>query len=227
MEEIKVVMYEFPHQGRQYVVTAVPLPKFARIHFISTRTLNTGCCKQLRFISIVKVALMEENAAHEAGDSWCKPIMENKMETTIEYWGYIRIMENKMETTIEYWGYIRIMENKMETTIEYWGYIRIMEKKMETTIEYWGYIRIMEKKMETTVLLNYSGQFPSPEKEPPTLTISLQLCHQKYATVSAMGPWPSTTYNMGCWKGTLYPLSLHFILHFLFHLILLYGDNIA
>ena len=44
------------------------------------------------------------------------------------------IMENQMETTIEYWGYIGIMEKKMETTIEYWGYIGIMEKKMETTI---------------------------------------------------------------------------------------------
>ena len=31
------------------------------------------------------------------------------METTIVYWGYIRIMEKKMETTIVYWGYIRIM----------------------------------------------------------------------------------------------------------------------
>ena len=39
-----------------------------------------------------------------------------------------------METTIVYWGYIRIMEKKMETTIVYWGYIRIMEKKMETTV---------------------------------------------------------------------------------------------
>ena len=47
-------------------------------------------------------------------------IMENKMETTIVYWGYIGIMENKMETTIVYWGYTGIMENKMETTIVYW-----------------------------------------------------------------------------------------------------------
>ena len=28
--------------------------------------------------------------------------MENKMETTIVYWGYIGIMENKMEATIVY-----------------------------------------------------------------------------------------------------------------------------
>ena len=41
----------------------------------------------------------------------------------------IGIMENKMETTIVYWGYIGIMENKMETTIVYWGYIGIMEIK--------------------------------------------------------------------------------------------------
>ena len=27
-------------------------------------------------------------------------IMENKMDTTIVYWGYIGIMEKKMETTI-------------------------------------------------------------------------------------------------------------------------------
>ena len=27
--------------------------------------------------------------------------MENKMETTVVYWGYIGIMEKKMETTIE------------------------------------------------------------------------------------------------------------------------------
>ena len=32
--------------------------------------------------------------------------MENEMETTIVYWGYIGIMENEMETTIVYWGYI-------------------------------------------------------------------------------------------------------------------------
>ena len=63
-------------------------------------------------------------------------IMENKMETTIVYWGYIGIMENKMETTIVYWGYIGIMENKMETTIVYWGYIGIMKNKMETTMVY-------------------------------------------------------------------------------------------
>ena len=42
------------------------------------------------------------------------------------------IMENKMETTIVYWGYIGIMEQKMETTILV--YIGVMEKKMETTI---------------------------------------------------------------------------------------------
>ena len=29
---------------------------------------------------------------------------------------YIGIMENKMETTIVYWGYIGIMEKNMETT---------------------------------------------------------------------------------------------------------------
>ena len=29
-------------------------------------------------------------------------IMENKMETTILYWGYNGIMEKKMETTIIY-----------------------------------------------------------------------------------------------------------------------------
>ena len=32
--------------------------------------------------------------------------MENRMETTIVYWGYIGEMENRMETTIVYWGYI-------------------------------------------------------------------------------------------------------------------------
>ena len=31
-------------------------------------------------------------------------------------WGHIGIMENQMETTIEYWGYIGIVEKKMETT---------------------------------------------------------------------------------------------------------------
>ena len=31
-------------------------------------------------------------------------IMENKMETTIVYWGNIEIMEKKMETTIGYHG---------------------------------------------------------------------------------------------------------------------------
>ena len=30
--------------------------------------------------------------------------MEKKMETTIVYWGNIRIMEKKMETTIVYWS---------------------------------------------------------------------------------------------------------------------------
>ena len=29
--------------------------------------------------------------------------MEKKMETTIVYWGFIRIMEKKMETTIVSW----------------------------------------------------------------------------------------------------------------------------
>ena len=33
--------------------------------------------------------------------------------------GYMGIMENKMETTIVYWGNIGIMEKKMETTIVY------------------------------------------------------------------------------------------------------------
>ena len=33
----------------------------------------------------------------------------------------IGIMENKMESTIVYWGYIGIMETKMDTTIVYWG----------------------------------------------------------------------------------------------------------
>ena len=42
-------------------------------------------------------------------------------------------MENKIETTTGYWGYIRVMENEMETTTVYWGYLGIMEKKMETT----------------------------------------------------------------------------------------------
>ena len=40
-------------------------------------------------------------------------IMENKMETTIVYWGYIGvilgIMENRMEPTIVYGGYLRVM----------------------------------------------------------------------------------------------------------------------
>ena len=42
-----------------------------------------------------------------------------------EYWGYIKdyigIMENKMETTVVYWGSMGRMEKKMETTIM--GYI--------------------------------------------------------------------------------------------------------
>ena len=61
-------------------------------------------------------------------------------------------IEKKMETTIVYWGYLRIMDKKMEATIAYWGYIGIMEKKMETTIVYWGYIGIMEMKMETPIV---------------------------------------------------------------------------
>ena len=32
--------------------------------------------------------------------SWNSGIMINEMETTIVYWGYIRIMETKMEATI-------------------------------------------------------------------------------------------------------------------------------
>ena len=51
-------------------------------------------------------------------------IMENKVETTIVSWVYIKIMENKMDTTIVYWGYIGIMENKMGTTIVLWGIYR-------------------------------------------------------------------------------------------------------
>ena len=47
-------------------------------------------------------------------------------------------MENKMETTIVYWGCIGIIETKMETTVVHWGYFGIMEKKMETTIVHWG-----------------------------------------------------------------------------------------
>ena len=35
-----------------------------------------------------------------------------------------KLMENSMETTIIYWGYIGIMENKKETALVYWGYIR-------------------------------------------------------------------------------------------------------
>ena len=48
-------------------------------------------------------------------------IMDNKMETTRVYRGYIGVVENRMETTIVYWDSIEIMENKMETTIAYWG----------------------------------------------------------------------------------------------------------
>ena len=44
------------------------------------------------------------------------------------HWGSNGIMENKMETTIVYRGYIGIMENKLETTIVYRGYIRIISK---------------------------------------------------------------------------------------------------
>ena len=40
------------------------------------------------------------------------------MESTVVYWGHIRIVEKKMTTTIVYWGY--------------WHYIGIMEKEMET-----------------------------------------------------------------------------------------------
>ena len=31
--------------------------------------------------------------------------MENQVETTIVYWGYIRMMENRMETAIVCCGY--------------------------------------------------------------------------------------------------------------------------
>ena len=41
---------------------------------------------------------------------------------------YIGIMEKKMETTIVYWGYIKVILGL------YWGYIGIMEKKTEPTI---------------------------------------------------------------------------------------------
>ena len=40
----------------------------------------------------------------------------------------IGIMEKKMETTVEYWGYIGIMEKNMETTTVSWAYMGIMEK---------------------------------------------------------------------------------------------------
>ena len=59
------------------------------------------------------------------------------METTIIYWGYIRIMENKMETTIVCWGYIGIMENKMETTIR--AYIGIIGYNIEFIIGIMGF----------------------------------------------------------------------------------------
>ena len=39
--------------------------------------------------------------------------MQDKLETTIVYWGNIGIMEHNMEATIEYWGNIGIMENNM------------------------------------------------------------------------------------------------------------------
>ena len=60
-------------------------------------------------------------------------VMENRLEATIVYWGYIGAMETKMETTTVYGGYIGIMESRMEAAIVYWGYIGIMAKKMETT----------------------------------------------------------------------------------------------
>ena len=47
-------------------------------------------------------------------------------------------MGNKMETTIVYWGYIRIMGNKMETATVYWGYTRTMEKD---GVNFFGLIR--------------------------------------------------------------------------------------
>ena len=75
--------------------------------------------------------------------------MENKMETTMIYWGHIRVilrlwpddhvshnLNSLKGVTIrdyigDYYkgllhGYIGIMENKMETTIIYWGHIRVM-----------------------------------------------------------------------------------------------------
>ena len=47
-------------------------------------------------------------------------IMENKMETTMVYWGYIG--NNGKWKLLWYIGDILgIMENKMETTMVYWG----------------------------------------------------------------------------------------------------------
>ena len=43
--------------------------------------------------------------------------MENKMETTTVYWGYIGIMENKMETTIVYWGSMQGLCSKKAASI--------------------------------------------------------------------------------------------------------------
>ena len=85
----------------------------------------------------LSLSLMIRNPIGNGENILVLGIMENKMETTIVYWGYIGIMENKMEATIVYWGYIGIMENKMEATIVYWGYIGIMENKMEATIVYY------------------------------------------------------------------------------------------
>ena len=58
-----------------------------------------------------------------------------------------------METTIVYWGSIRIMEKKMESTIVFWGSIRIMEKKMEATIAY-----CFRRKMKTRFLKHSPAQ---------------------------------------------------------------------
>ena len=46
--------------------------------------------------------------------------------STIVYWDYIRIMEQKMETTIVYRGYIGIILGL------YWGYIGVFRKSSRT-----------------------------------------------------------------------------------------------
>ena len=52
-------------------------------------------------LSQVKGGYLDLPDAHNSGPG----ILENQMETTIVYWGYIGIMEKKMETTIAFiWG---------------------------------------------------------------------------------------------------------------------------